>query len=314
MSPSSKSSRAIAGQGRRLSPSDGVASQPHFFSTQVAEARRFYLNLDPPASRRLTVVSGGCEQCAPDYGINRRDFPYCAIEFVARGQGRLTLAGREHHLEPGVIFTYGPGVAQRIRNDPQHPLTKYFVNFVGVEGRRLLRAANIAPGRIVQSASPEEILPLFDEVIRTALRSSPLRDRICAVLVEQIILRIAESAVPPGTVGTLAFETYQRCRRFIEEHHMDAQTLGQIAERCYVDPAYLCRLFGRYDHQSPYQYLLRLRMGQAAHRLQSPGTLVKQVAGELGFSDPFHFSRAFRRIYGVSPRRFVRLQRPASDD
>ncbi len=289
----------------------GSAAQPDFFSTQVAEARRFYLNLDPPASRRLTVVSGGCEQCAPDYGINRRSFPYYAIEFVARGQGSLRLAGRSYRLEPGVIFIYGPGVAQRIENDPAHPLVKYFVNFVGAEARRLLQPAVVAPGQVVQSSAPEEILPLFDELIRTALRSTPLRERICAVLVEQIILRIAETAVPPGTVGTLAFETYQRCRRFIEDHFMENQALGRIAERCHVDPAYLCRLFGRYDHQSPYQYLMRLRMAQAAQRLQSPGTLVKQVAGELGFSDPFHFSRAFRRVHGVSPRRFLQLQRPA---
>ncbi|MGE5611228.1 MAG: helix-turn-helix transcriptional regulator, partial [Bacillota bacterium] len=28
-------------------------------------------------------------------------------------------------------------------------------------------------------------------------------------------------------------------------------------------------------------------------------------------SDPFHFSRTFRRVFGVSPRRFIQLQRPA---
>ena len=76
-----------------------------------------------------------------------------------------------------------------------------------------------------------------------------------------------------------------------------------------MDPAYLCRLFGRFGHQSPYRYLVRLRMAQAARRLQSPGTLVKQVAGDLGFTDPFHFSRTFKRVFGVSPGRFIRLQR-----
>jgi AraC-like DNA-binding protein len=36
--------------------------------------------------------------------------------------------------------------------------------------------------------------------------------------------------------------------------------------------------------------------------------LVKQVAAELGFDDPFHFSRAFKNIFGLSPEAFRRLR------
>jgi AraC-like DNA-binding protein len=63
-------------------------------------------------------------------------------------------------------------------------------------------------------------------------------------------------------------------------------------------------LFRRYDHQTPYQFLLRLKMNHAAERLQSPGTLVKQVAEETGFADPFHFSRMFKSVLGLSPDAF----------
>lgn len=295
---------------RRAPARVASGGQPDFFSAQVSEARRFYVNLDPPKSQRLVVISGGREQCAPDYRIHRSDFPYYSIEFVAGGEGTLELGGVAHPLVPGVVFAYGPGIAHDIRNNPARPLVKYFVDFVGTAALQLLRSPAPAPGEVVQSSSPDEILPLFDELIRTGLRNTPYRDRICAILVEHMILRIAETVVPPGSMGTLAFETYRRCRAHIEQHFLELQSLDQIAEQCMVDPAYLCRLFGRYDHQSPYQYLIRLRMSRAAQRLQSPGTLIKQVAGELGFSDPFHFSRTFRRVFGVSPRRFVQLQRP----
>ena len=71
---------------------------------------------------------------------------------------------------------------------------------------------------------------------------------------------------------------------------------------------FLCRLFSRFDNQSPYQYLMQLKMGAAAQRLQQEGTLVKQVAYELGFSDPFHFSRAFKKVFGLSPAAFRKLR------
>lgn len=51
----------------------------------------------------------------------------------------------------------------------------------------------------------------------------------------------------------------------------------------------------------PYQYLMHMKMNTAAQRLQSPNTSVKEVAFELGFGDPFHFFRAFKRVFGMPP-------------
>ena len=45
-------------------------------------------------------------------------------------------------------------------------------------------------------------------------------------------------------------------------------------------------------------------MNHAAERLQESGVLVKQAAAETGFADPFHFSRVFRRVLGMSPAAF----------
>ena len=53
---------------------------------------------------------------------------------------------------------------------------------------------------------------------------------------------------------------------------------------------------------------MRLKMNIAAERLRDPGVLVKQVAAELGFDDPFHFSRAFKGVLGLSPENFRRLR------
>jgi AraC-like DNA-binding protein len=42
--------------------------------------------------------------------------------------------------------------------------------------------------------------------------------------------------------------------------------------------------------------------------LRNSGALVKQVAEQVGFVDPFHFSRVFRNVLGVSPSVFRRLR------
>ena len=53
---------------------------------------------------------------------------------------------------------------------------------------------------------------------------------------------------------------------------------------------------------------MRLKMNLAAEWLQQPGALVKQVAERAGFTDQFHFSRAFKSVLGVAPDVFRRLR------
>ena len=49
-------------------------------------------------------------------------------------------------------------------------------------------------------------------------------------------------------------------------------------------------------------------MNHAATRLSEPNTLVKQVAEETGYTDPFHFSRVFKNVLGLSPDAFRRIR------
>jgi AraC-like DNA-binding protein len=81
--------------------------------------------------------------------------------------------------------------------------------------------------------------------------------------------------------------------------------MTELAEETGVDPAYLSRVFRRFHRMSPYRFLLRLKMSHAASLLLNPNTLVKEVALDLEFSDPLHFTRCFKSVYGISPEQFI---------
>ena len=290
-------------------PSDrGTLSAPEFFSADVTAARRFYIDLNPPRSRPLVVVCGGLEHCAPDYVIRRETFPFYSIEYVARGRGEVKLKGRACSLRPGRLFSYGPGVSHHITGDAKNPLVKYFVDFAGTRAKELLRSCGLSPGRFSEVFPANTLQPLFDELIQAGLQVRRERTGLCVKLLECLVLRIAGARAPLEGAETLAFAPYQQCRQHIEQHNLRLRTLQQIASECHVDNAYLCRLFRRYDNQTPYQYLLRLKMNFAAECLRQPGVLVKQVAEEVGFADPFHFSRVFTSVFGLSPAAFRRLR------
>jgi AraC-like DNA-binding protein len=155
---------------------------------------------------------------------------------------------------------------------------------------------------------PDTLSALFDELIHNGLRLGSGNAELCARLLECLALKIAATNAPLKDAESLAFATYRHCRQHVELKFLELHTLEQIAAECHADKAYLCRLFRRYDHQSPYQYLLRLKMNHAAERLQRSPALIKQVAAETGFADPFHFSRVFHRILGISPAAFRALR------
>jgi len=281
---------------------------PAFFSSDVAQARRFYMDLHPTGRRRLVVVCGGLEHCTPDYAIRRESFPFYSFEYVARGRGEARLNGHASVLQPGRLFSYGPGVPHHITGSAADPLVKYFVDFTGVGAPELMRSCRLSPGRVLDVYPSNALQPLFDELLETGLRVRRGSAELCAKLLECLALRIAGARAPLEGAETLAFATYEQCRRHIEKHCLRLRTLEQIADECHVNNAYICRLFRRYDVRSPYQHLLRLKMNFAARRLQQSGALVKQVAEEAGFADPFHFARVFHSVLGISPAGFRRLR------
>lgn len=277
---------------------------------QVSEARRYYLNLSPKRSRELVVVCGGCERVRPDYVVQRDGFPFFALEFVAEGEGSLCMEGKTYRLRPGVAFAYGPGVAHCIRSDAERPMLKYYVDFAGAEAERLLGSSPLVRWQPIQTSPSREVVELFEMLQREGASSSPFAPRACAALVPLLFVKLSERAVPGGTGGEpRALATYERVKAWIELHFESVRSVEQVATACGLDVTYLCRLFQRFGHSTPYRLLMRLKMNRAAELLLDRGMLVKEAAAALDFADAFHFSRAFKRVYGLSPERFLHQRR-----
>ncbi len=278
---------------------------PEYFSSQVRTARRFYLNLKPRTGGPLTVVSGGWERCSDDYRIARASFPYFGVEYVAGGAGTLRMGGREHALGRGTAYCYGPGVGHEIANAPGERLAKYFVDFAGKGSLRLLTECGLAPGQVRVVDQAEAVEKAFEDLVRAGLSTGDHAARITALHLEILLVTLSEHGAGTRSGDERARATFVRCRDTIEARFLELESVTAAAAACHVDAAYLCRLFARYSPASPYRFLQRLRMNHAAARLEDGGSLVREVSAGMGM-DPFHFSRVFKRVHGLSPQAFLR--------
>lgn len=282
--------------------------KPDFLAKDVSASAVFLLDLASEPGDGMAVVCGGREHCAANYEMNRPGFEHYCIEFVSSGQGELKLGRKgKAELTAGSVFTYGPGVAHRIVADPANPPVKYFVDVAGTGCVRLMQEFDLMPGTLCHVSSVHAVQAAFENLIRHGHNRSPWRQRACDSLFEALVIEIARNAIPHGSRQTRAFETYLRCRDLILEQFLSLTSLGEIAEAAHADAAYICRLFKRFGEVSPYEYLTQLRMEYAAERLHNSNSLVKEVAMELGFLNPFHFSRVFKRVHGVPPEKFIHI-------
>jgi AraC-like DNA-binding protein len=283
-------------------------TEPEFFSKQITDAKRFYIQKSSKITSRLEVICGGCEHTIADYKINRKDFPYYCIELVTKGNGTAILQDQSCELKSGTIFTYGPGISQKISAAYGESMVKYFIDFTGSNGRELIDNYISPLGTSINIDRPDEIVATFNNLLGQGLSESPYKSITCSLLLEYLIYQIAGSMVCKPVSRSRAYITYQQCRQYIKSNFILLNSLEDIANACMIDASYMCRLFKRFDTQTPYQYLLNLKMTYAADEFRQTNIFVKEMAYKLGFSDPFHFTRTFKKFFGVCPQTFKNLR------
>jgi AraC-like DNA-binding protein len=275
---------------------------PPFLSKQVSSSQRFYFRIPSSKSAGLSVYCGGLENSLPCYVDDRKTFPYFSVELVVAGKGTLTLNSQHYALGAGSVFVYGPKIPHRIASLPESPLVKYFVTMSGHATEKLLHELQLSPGTFLSVEALSEVRDIVDTLVSEGSKGRRHSHRICNLLCESLLLKIAENRVHHSDKLSEGYLTYLRCREILATEYLKLSNLAEFAKRCGISSPYLCRLYQAYDHQTPYHHLQRLRMTHAANLLIHPGTLVKDVADTLGMQDVYHFSRSFKRVHGVSPR------------
>lgn len=102
-----------------------------------------------------------------------------------------------------------------------------------------------------------------------------------------------------------------RAKRFIEEHHREDISLGQVAASVHMSLFYFCKFFKRHTGVSFTEYVSRLRTEKAKKLLLNPNLRVSEIAYEVGFQSLTHFNRVFKRILHESPTEYRERLQPS---
>lgn len=236
----------------------------------------------------------------PDGEAHVLDFVEVLI--VHRGAAMVHTAGHGMPVgTPCVVVTH-PGVERRVA--VTDPLTVDLVVFplrgvhrldvpMGVSG--ISGVAAVTP---VDAAELTAVGRLLRHELEAGLDDAPA---MLAALLAQFVVRLRR-AWPAGAPRTPP-RLLARFERLLERDFRRDHRVGAYAARLGVSADHLSAMTRAYAGQSAKAMIEGRLMREAAAALTTPGRRVADIAAELGYDEPSHFSRAFRRWAGVPPQR-----------
>lgn len=119
-----------------------------------------------------------------------------------------------------------------------------------------------------------------------------------------ICTRLAKEQLIVQKLDNDQIDVVRRFNVLVDMHYRTKRKVGDYAEMLFKSPKTLSNLFAIYNQKSPQQIILE-RLALEAKRLMTfTDKQNQEIAYELGFNDPAHFSRFFKKMTQLSPTKF----------
>ncbi|MBI9017437.1 MAG: helix-turn-helix domain-containing protein [Phycisphaerae bacterium] len=270
----------------------------------VLDAGYFYFDTEPFENQPLAIVCGGHEKCSPTFTLNRNSYPYFVIKYTISGQGIFKWNSDYHQLTSGCLTSFSPDTPHQYFANPDDPMEHIFITFIGTEAKRLLDLTPLGATGFMQVPNPGAMLNYMQTIFDKGCEKRPYHQAICCNYLRIALLELAGSSTELPSNSSAAMQTYQRCRKYIDQNFSELYAVTQVAKACFIDVRYMARLFRQLGAMTPYQYLMRLKLNKAANLLLHTSMSVNEVGKAVGFEDQYHFSRNFKKMHSLSPRNF----------
>jgi AraC-like DNA-binding protein len=287
-----------------ISMADIQTPPTDFISPGIRSGR--YLFLEPSRRGPVSLVCAGWESCEPGFSVDRPSFRYHAIELLAGGTWEIRTGKHWIPTASGTVFLYGPGKHGGVRTKGKGPHHKYFADFTGPQASRTLKAAGLEHVRAKRLANPDGLLGLYEQIISCSNLPKVRGQHLADLLLNALLERTGAERVATESSSSRSHEVFDLCRSYLVENYPRIRHISEAARHCRVSPEYFSRLFRKHAGQSAQDFLTRLRINHAAKLLQRSSMTVKAAGEAVGFDDPYHFSRVFKKVHGTAPRDFTR--------
>lgn len=259
----------------------------------------------------LGLYQFGWEQCAPSHSFGPAARNHYLFHYCLSGTGILHADDAHgetitHQVKSGQGFMIFPNQICTYIADRDIPWEYVWIEFDGLRARETVQLAGLAPDQPVYKARYKDIAETMKNemlYIVNHKEESPFH------LIGHLYLFIdsfvrASTSTQIGKGNSLRDFYIKEAFSFIEQNFQNDISVEDIAASCGLNRSYFGKIFHENTGKSPQAFLISYRMTKAAELLKLTELSVADIGNAVGYPNQLHFSRAFKNVYGISPRQW----------
>lgn len=225
--------------------------------------------------------------------------------YCLQGQGWYQLGSEKHEISANQVVILPARVPHQYGANPADPWSIYWLHFSGLQAdsfqQFLHGSGQTVPITIVPN---DERFRLFDDIFAHLTMSFNPDNLIFAACCLSHFLATFRESVYKQAVQADTGDAVSASIDFMKQRLHQSLTLAQLADQAGLSISHYSALFRRKTQSSPMNFFNFLRMQEACRLLENTTMRIKEIAAQLGFNDPYHFSRTFHQFIRHSPRQY----------
>ena len=254
----------------------------------------------------------GYERCTPNKKtIGPRAKSCHILHYVLRGEGILTIQGKEYVAHKDQLFYLPPNIETSYHPSQHDPWEYMWVEFYGAAAKFACKKAHLCPeSPVLTPQAPDEIALTFAHLLERNISANTDAALASVSLLFQLMAQLQkrntneEERVPPPRDR----QKIQPVIDYIDANYCNPDTtLNSIAEKMFFNKSYLARIFRQTVGISPQKYIIELRLQRASEMLRHSNYTISDIASVVGYKSPYYFSLEFKKKFGVPPSQYAEI-------
>lgn len=229
--------------------------------------------------------------------------------YVVSGKTHFYFGDEEQIVTAGHMVLFQPRQEQHYEYFGRDKPEVYWVHFTGSNVKNILLKYGIPLDKpVFYSGVYAAYAYLFKEMINELQTCYTGFEELLAMYLQQIFIRIQRvRQEQKPNISTRIQEEMENARQYFNEHYNEQISIEDYARSRNMSVSWFQRSFKQIVKHSPMQYILAVRMNNAASLLDSTDYSMTEISTIVGYENPLYFSRLFKKQKGVSPSEYRKL-------